>query len=383
MTRPLSAIAARELIMADGVVDRPLIFLADGTVSRVTSQAAEPAPEGTLHLPESTLTSGFLDVHVHGAGGRDVMDGTPESIGIVSRMLATHGTTRYLATTVTSTTEHTLRALESIADAIEREPNEDAARIVGIHLEGPFLSHAKRGVHLAAQLQPPSLALFDQFYEAARGNIKLMTIAPELPGALDLIRHAVARGVRVSLGHSDALAAEARAGIAAGAASATHTFNAMRGLTQREPGMLGVVLDERALYAELICDGVHTTPEAVRLWLTMKGPERAMLITDGMAATGMPDGEYMLGGMKAQVTGGVAMHDGALAGSVLTMERAVSNAQAFTGCTLATAVRLASANPAAMLGDALPPSSAADFNIFNARGNRTGTVLRGHLIQRS
>lgn len=380
MKHPLSAIAARELITADGVVDRPLIFLADGGIARVTSQAAEAAPEGTLHLPESILASGFLDVHVHGAGGRDVMDGTPESIGIVSRMLATHGTTRFLATTVTSTTEHTVRALESIADAIKREPNEDAARIVGIHLEGPFLSHAKRGVHLAAQLQPPSLELFDQFYEAARGLIKLMTIAPELPGALDLIRHAVAHGVRVSLGHSDALAAEARAGIAAGAVSATHTFNAMRGLTQREPGMLGVVLDAQELYAELICDGVHTTPEAVRLWLTMKGPERAMLITDGMAATGMPDGEYMLGGMMAQVTGGVAMHDGALAGSVLTMECAVSNVQDFTGCTLATAVRLASANPAAMLGDTLPSSSAADFNVFNARGERTGTVLRGRLL---
>ena len=205
-----------------------------------------------------------------------------------------------------------------------------------------------------------------------------MTIAPELPGALDVIAHATHLGVRVSLGHSDALADQARAGIEAGARSATHTFNAMRGLTQREPGLLGVVLDDATLYAELICDGVHTTPEAVRLWWRMKGSERGLLITDGMAATGMPDGEYMLGGLKAQVKDGVAMHEGALAGSVLTMNRAVSNVQAFTGCSLAEAVRMAARNPARMLQ--MGSESGADFNLFNEHGTLTGTILRGQLL---
>ncbi len=377
MSREVRAIAAKALITADGVIEHPLILVQDGMVARLSSLQQGEMPQGALHLPESMLSSGFFDVHVHGAGGRDVMEGSPEAIHTVARMLGKHGTSRLLATTVTASVEHTLRALESIVEVMHAPSPDDCAQVIGIHLEGPFLSHAKRGVHSPAQLQEPSIALFDRFQQAAGGNIRLMTIAPELPGALQLIAHATAQGVRVSLGHSDAVATEARAGIAAGAVSTTHTFNAMRGLTQREPGMLGVVLDAEDLYAELICDGVHTTHEAVRLWLKMKGSERALLITDGMAATGMSDGEYMLGELKAQVKDGVAMHEGALAGSVLTMDRAVANVQAFTGCSLADAVRMASRNPSAMMGE---PAQTADFNIFDEHGQRTGMILRGQLL---
>ena len=378
-TRP-RAIAAQALITADRIVRDPLILLRDGMIERVSSFDRDTLPESTLYLPHCTLSAGFLDVHVHGAGGRDVMESTPEAISTVASVLAAHGTTSFLATTVTAELDHTFRALEGIADAIEAAAADDAARIVGIHLEGPFLSHEKRGVHTAALLQQPSVALFHRFQEAARGHIRLMTVAPELPDALDMITHATSLGVRVSMGHSDANARQARAGIAAGAASATHTFNAMRGLTQREPGMLGVVLDADALYAELICDGIHTTPEAVRLWLRMKGEHRGILITDGMAATGMPDGDYLLGEMNVTVSNGVAMHEGVLAGSVLTMDRAVANVQAFTGCGLAAAVRLASRNPHAMLGDNPATDTSADFNIFNAGGARVATILRGTVL---
>jgi N-acetylglucosamine-6-phosphate deacetylase len=362
------------------VTARPLLFLEDGVVTRVTTQDATAAPSDTMQLTESTLSPGFLDVHVHGAGGRDVMEGSNEAIATVGRMLAKYGTTRFLATTVSAGIDHTLSALDGIANAIERGLGDDhSAMPIGIHLEGPFLSHEKRGVHPPEVLQKPTIELFDRFHAAARGHIQLMTVAPELPGALDLIAHATAKGVRVSLGHSNALAAEARAGIAAGGVSATHTFNAMRGLTQREPGMLGVVLDAQELYAELICDGVHTTPEAVRLWLKMKGLQRALLVTDGMAATGMPDGDYMLGEMLVMVSNGVALHEGTLAGSVLTMERAVANVQSFTGIDLPAAVRLASYNPAAMLGMGAW-GDVADFNVFNDAGAMTGTILRGRML---
>ncbi len=380
MSQEVRAISAKALITGNSIVEMPLILIEDGRVSRVASLHDQSVPEGTLTLPNCTLSAGFFDVHVHGAGGRDVMEGSAEAIGTVARVLARHGTSRFLATTVTSTIEHTLRALEGIANVIYGAAQDDSAQVIGIHLEGPFLSHSKRGVHPTQQLQPPSIELFERFNQAAYGNIRLMTIAPELPGALELIRHATALGVRVSLGHSDALAAEAREGIAAGAVSTTHTFNAMRGLTQREPGMLGVVLDADELFAELICDGVHTTPEAVRLWLRMKGLERGILVTDGMAATGMPDGEYLLGDLRVQVRDGVAMHDGALAGSVLTMDRAIANVQAFTGCALADAVRMASRNPTMMMDTIARGSSAADFNIFNEDGKRTGSILRGRLL---
>ena len=379
MSKTHAAIAAKTLITAEGVLQRPLILLEGERVSRVTTQLETPAPPDALYLPESTLCAGFLDVHVHGAGGSDVMHGSADAIATVARMLARHGTTRFLATTVTAPIDRILAALNVIADAIEGTPAEVGAAPVGIHLEGPFLSHEKRGVHPTALLQPASIELFDRFYDAARGHIRLMTIAPELPGALELIAHAVSRGVRVSLGHSDAIANETRAGIAAGAVSATHTFNAMRPLGHREPGMLGVVLDAEALYAELICDGIHTTPEAVRLWLRMKGLEHAMLVTDGMAATGMGDGNYLLGDLKVVVANGVCMSDGVLAGSVLTMDRAVRNVRAFTGIDLPAAVRLASRNPEAMLGLSAAHGF-SDFNVYNDAGEMTGTILRGQLM---
>ncbi len=378
MTGAVKAIAARALITDDAIIQQPLILLEGERIARVTTQNAENAPAGTLQLLDSTLAAGFVDVHVHGAGGRDVMEGTSESVGAVARVLARHGTTRFLATTVTASVDRTLAALDVIADVIDGPSKDGCAVPVGIHLEGPFLSHSKRGVHPAADLQPPSIPLFDRLYEAARGHVRLITIAPEVPGALNLIAHAVSRGVRVSLGHSDALAVEAWAGIAAGATSATHTFNAMRLFTQREPGMLGVVLDSDTLYAELICDGVHTTPEAVRLWLRMKGAERAILVTDGLAAMGMPDGSYTLGEMQVDVVNGVCRSSGVLAGSVLTMDRAVANVQAFTGIDLPGAVRLGSRNPARMLG--LDTGGLADFNIFDNAGLLTGTILRGHLL---
>lgn len=376
-TRP-KAIAAKALITADSIVHDPVLILDDGKVQRVTTLEQEALPDDILYLPHYTLGAGFFDVHVHGAGGRDVMEG-PEAINIVSRTLARYGTTQFLATTVTAEIDLTLHALERIADAIESPPEEACAQITGIHLEGPFLSHEKRGTHEPHLLQKPSIALFDRFQQAARGHIKLMTVAPELPEALGMIEHASKSGVCISIGHSDAVAAQAQAGIDAGAVSATHTFNAMRGLTQREPGMLGVVLDRKGLYAELICDGVHTTPEAVRLWFRMKGEEHAMLITDGMAATGMSDGEYLLGSMKVIVTNGVAMYNGVLAGSTLTMDRAVANVQAFTGCSLAAAVRMASRNPGNMLRTSISQTT-ANFNIFDETGKRIGTILRGEVL---
>jgi N-acetylglucosamine-6-phosphate deacetylase len=178
----------------------------------------------------------------------------------------------------------------------------------------------------------------------------MMTLAPELPGAPELAAHAIARGVRISMGHSFATAAETRALIAAGAVSATHTFNAMRPLDHREPGILGTVLTDDTIYADMICDGVHTARETIKLWARAKGPERAILITDAMSATGMPDGEYQLGGFAVQVANGRAMAGGVLAGSVLTLDRALANFIEITGTPLEQALRLLTVNPATMTG---------------------------------
>jgi N-acetylglucosamine-6-phosphate deacetylase len=290
---------------------------------------------------------------------------------------------------VTGPIDPTLRALETLADVIECARGQESlvpvAVPVGVHLEGPFVSHAKRGVHPDASIREPNVELFDRFQQAARGNIRLMTLAPELPHALELIEHVTAAGVRVTIGHSMATSAETLAAIAAGATSSTHLFNAMRALDHREPGIVGTILDREDVYAEAICDGVHVNPAIIRLWLKVKGEERAILMTDGMAATGMPNGTYMLGDFAVVVKDGVCLLGDTLAGSVLTMDQAVANVQRFTGASLGTAVRLASRNPARMMGMShlteMAPGTPANFNIFDEAGDLTGSIFHGRLIE--
>jgi N-acetylglucosamine-6-phosphate deacetylase len=363
-------------------VARPFVVLEEGVLVAVGSQLESELPRDArrLDFAGATLAPSFFDVHIHGAAGHDVMEATPEAFLRVGRMLAAHGTGKYLATTVTAAVDQTLLALEGIARSIDAPAEGPVARPVGIHLEGPFLSHSKRGVHPPEKLLEPSIELFDRFCAAANGHVKLMTIAPELPGAVELIAHARTRGVSISIGHSNANAAETRRAIAAGAANATHTFNAMRPLDHREPGILGVVLAEDAIFSELICDGVHTCAEIVRIWWKAKGAERALLVTDAMSAAGMPDGRYMLGGFPVEVSGGKATAHGVLAGSVLTLDRALANFLAFTGASLDDGLNLLTRNPAAMTGIDVAPLTlgvAANLVAVNGEGKLLASVVNG------
>ena len=373
----LTTLTARRLLTDNGEIEYPVLTIEDGRIVQIESSA----PNGAT----GTLTAPFFDIHVHGARSYDFMAATLAEIAEVGRFLAGRGVGHYLPTTVTGPMDTTLRALESLANAIEEGQSGgfDEARAipVGVHLEGPFVSHIKRGVHPAACILEPSVELFDRFQEVARGHIRLMTLAPELPHALELIEHATSRGVRVTMGHSNATSAETLEAIAAGASSSTHLFNAMRPLDHREPGILGAVLDREDVYAEAICDGVHVDPAIIRLWLKAKGEERAILVTDGMSATGMPDGTYMLGDFQVEVKNGVCLSEGTLAGSVLTMDKAVANLRRFTGSSLGVAVRLASRNPARMLGmehlTDVKTGSAANFNLYDDAGNRAGSIFHG------
>ena len=379
----MKKLAAKCLATPSGVVAYPVVTMEAGRIVQITTRSAEPAAHIDYDFPDATLTSGFLDIHFHGIAGEDVMHASPEGFRKIARTLASAGVTRFLPTTVTASLDITLRALERMADFICAEATPDAAQAVGIHIEGPFLSHAKRGMHPAEHLLPPSPQILDRLWQAARGQIRLMTIAPELPGALQTIAHATALGIRCSIGHSMATRAQALAAIQAGAVSATHTFNAMRPLDHREPGILGVVLDRDDLYADLICDGYHVAPEAVSLWIRAKGPERAILITDCLSAAGMPDGTYLAGDTPVHVRGDACVTDsGVIAGSVITLDRAVANLCRITRTTLDVAVRLASTNPRAMLGfpPELVPGAPADFNIYDTHGIRRRTMLRGYLL---
>jgi N-acetylglucosamine-6-phosphate deacetylase len=382
-----SLLTASTLLLPDSVIKDAWLLTEDGTI-RSFGTCGDGLPQHNQHhdLPGALLAPAMLDIHVHGAANHDVMEGTAEGVSHVTRFLATRGVGAFLPTTVTAPVDDTLRALEGLATLIENPGSIGGATPLGVHLEGPFLSHAKRGVHPPEYLQAPSVELFDRFWQAARGTVRLITIAPELPGALELIAHATSLGVRVSLGHSDATAVQARAGIAAGGVSATHTYNAMRGLEHREPGILGVVLDDENLYAEIIADGKHVDPVAVRIFWREKGAARAILITDGLSATGMPEGHYTLGGFDVEVRGGVGMHNGIVAGSVLTMDRAVSNFASFTHAPLSTVTRLASANPAAMIGcadsyGAIIPGRRADIIALSPEGRLVATCIAGHFAR--
>jgi N-acetylglucosamine-6-phosphate deacetylase len=387
MVRELTAITARRLCDGSRLVDHPIVAVEGGRIVSISTRDAGSVPPGArvVDFPNATLVPAFFDIHIHGAAGHDAMEATPEALAAMGRFLASRGTASFLATTVTAPLDITLRAVSGLARLIAQPPAGNAARPQGIHLEGPFLSHLKRGVHTAEHLLAPDIAVFDKIFEAAEGQVRLMTLAPELPGAAELTAHASARGVRVSLGHSSATAAETRAAIAAGAVSATHTFNAMRALDRREPGILGAVLADDSLFAELICDGIHSAPEITKIWWRAKGPQRAILVSDAMSATGMPDGEYQLGGLTVQVANGRAMSGGVLAGSVLTLDRALQNFLAFSGAPLDQGLRLLTTNPAQLTGlsaeaGSLTVGGAANLVAVGPDGTLAASFLNGRLV---
>jgi N-acetylglucosamine-6-phosphate deacetylase len=383
----IGTIAARRLISSGGVVEYPLVSVDDGRVSRIDSLSAKDHEHvaATHRFPEATLVPAYVDIHVHGCAGHDVMEATPDALRAIGSYLAGRGVGAYFPTTVTSPKEDTMSSLAGLAREIRRNAETEyrGATPLGIHLEGPFLSHSKRGVHTDSLLESPSIELFDRFWQAAEGMICLMTIAPELPGATELIAHATALGVRCSMGHSDAKVCEAELAYVAGARSATHTFNAMRALDHREPGLAAYVLDKRSLFAEIICDGIHVDPMMVRLFIKAKDEDHIILVTDGMSATGMPDGIYMLGEMEVEVRDGRCTSNGTLAGSVLTLDRGVQNLMEFTGASLNTAVAAASRNPSRLMGieedwGALNVGGRANITVLSSSAEVVQTFLAGH-----
>lgn len=384
-----SVIQARELFTPIERVERPLLFLEDGVVVSVSSSDSREIPRGVpvVDLGDSTLAPGFIDMHIHGGAGHDVMEGSADALPAVEKLLCQHGVTTYFPTTVTAPVDQTLAALERLADAIEKNGEvggDGRAKPAGIHLEGPFISHLRRGVHPSADLLPPTLETFERFWQASRGHIKVLTIAPELEGARRVIEEATRRGVCVSMGHSDADLPAAQAGVAAGVRHATHMFNAMRPLGHRDPGILGEALMDERLSAEIIADGIHVDPLIVSLFLRVKGAEAAVLVTDATAATGMPDGRYRLGSLEVDVEDGKCLVNGKLAGSVLTMDKAVRNVVKFANWDLQRAVRLATLNPARTTrlpakAGMLVPGAVADIVALSPKGDVLQTIVRGQI----
>jgi N-acetylglucosamine-6-phosphate deacetylase len=337
-------------------------------------EAVEPLPEA----PQRYLLPGCIDLHVHGGGGADCMDGE-EAIRQMARFHAQNGTTALLATTVTAPLSDIEAALVGIRAVIER-PEPGGARVLGVHLEGPFINPNKLGAQPSYAI-PPDLELMRHWMSLA--PIKVVTLAPELPGALELIRFLAGQGVRVQVGHTLATYDQALRALEAGVASFTHCFNAMTPLHHREPGVAGLVL-ERARWAEFITDGLHVHPATVRAaWKAIPEP---YAVTDAVAAAGMPEGPYHMGRHRVIKRGeGVYLEDGrTLAGSILTTQQAIRNLVDW-GYSLSQAVRATSATPAAYLGLAerghLRVGACADILVLNVNLEVEEVYVQGQRIQ--
>jgi N-acetylglucosamine-6-phosphate deacetylase len=344
-----------------------------------------PGKASLIDFGDAVLAPGFVDIHMHGGAGLDVMRAASSDLPRLGKFLTTHGVTGYFPTTVAAPLDATCAALGRLADAIEAtatHSNSVQARPLGIHLEGPFLSHKRRGVHPPENLVAPTIEIFERLWQAARGHVRMLTIAPEITGAMEVIAEAARRKVCVSIGHSDAEMPIAQDAVKAGARHATHTFNAMRPLDHRDPGIIGEVLTDDRLTADIIVDGIHVAPPIVKLFLLAKGREHAVLITDAISATGMPDGRYLLGPIEVDVKDGKCTSNGSLAGSVLTMDRAVRNVTQFSNWSLRDAVRAATLNPAQAVGlsshqGVLAAGAEANFTVLSGAGEVLKTIVRG------
>lgn len=414
------ALTAKRLITPTESIDHAVVVIDDGRIVRVgkCDELEIPGNAERHDFPDSVIAPGFIDIHIHGGAGHDVMEASDSGLEKISRHLAKTGVTSFCPTTVTASNDATLKAVEHLGRAIQNQ-SLPGAQPIGIHLEGPFISTAKCGVHPLAEIKDPSIDLLERFWQASGGTIKIVTLAPELPGAVDFTKHCVAKKIVVSLGHSNADAAATKACIDAGASHATHTFNAMRALDHREPGILGVVLSDDRVSADIIVDGVHVAPEIVDTFFRAKPAGKAALITDAISATGMPDGKYKLGGIEVDVSGNRAMHNGRLAGSVLTLDRAVRNVinlledrarktprsteirwvpgmqeeyeksqhhwhQVDAQCRLQSAIRLATLNPAKVVGSGgkgrISERGRADLVVLSGSGDVIATIACGKFI---
>lgn len=374
MTGP--AFRAARIVAADADIgDATLMLRGD----RIADIATAPG----LDLGDVTIIPGLIDMHIHGREERDVMDADPAALQVISRSLARHGVTGFLATTVTSSWERTLAALRVIGttdgDAL------DGARMLGAYSEGSFFNARHKGAHNAAFFIEPTPALLDEMLAATAGKLKVLALAPEIPGAMETLRHAAARGVKVMIGHTDASYDQTRAALAAGGAGGVHVFNGMRGIHHREPGCAGAVLLEPAM-VEVIADGVHLHPAILSLVTRLKRTDEIVLISDCMCAGGLDDGRYRLGEMDVVVEHGVVRTEaGGLAGSTLTLDRAVARMARATGLMFRDAVHMASRSPAGFLGldadiGSLAPGKRADCAVIDRDGHVRATLVGGRPV---
>lgn len=371
----------------NGEITDGFIYVANGIIVETGFQCDLPSlADGTevIQLPETSMVvPGFIDVHIHGAGGADTMDGTLESLNTIASILPAEGTTSFLATTITQEQEAIFTALKTAGNYIASHNQPGKAEVLGLHLEGPFINEARKGAQPAGHIITPDIRMFAQMQQASGDHIRLVTLAPEVENGLEFISYLTEHGVIASVGHSDATHSKMAEAVKAGATHVTHLFNGMRGMHHRDPGVAGAALLFNELMVEMIADGIHVAPEMIDLALRAKGTDGVILITDSMRAKCLKSGTYDLGGQAVKVHDGKAvLADGTLAGSILKMKDSVKNMMNFTGIALEEAVKLASENPARQLGifdrkGSISKGKDADLVILDKNVDVVMTLCRG------
>lgn len=342
----------------------------------------------SLFETDGVVLPGFIDEHIHGAGGADAMDGSVEALQTVSEYLAREGTTGFLATTMTQSPENITKALNAVKE-IRTNGEYKGAEVLGVHLEGPFISPKHVGAQPLEYVAVPSAEVFDKYNEAAGNSIRIVTLAPEVDGGLELIRHLSKVGVVASVGHTGGKYSDVVKAVEAGATNVTHTYNAQTGLHHREAGVVGAAMLLDELNCEMICDTIHVSVPAIKLVIKNKPSDKYTLITDAMRAKGMPDGLSELGGQEVFVKNGEArLKDGTLAGSVLKMNVAIKNLVEKVGVPFTKAVDFATYNPAkniGVLGDrgTIEVGKRADFTVLDGDFNVLYTVVGGKVVYKA
>lgn len=323
-------------------IEKGSVLIKDGKIAEINPTNLQD--EEVLDAQGLYLAPGFIDVHIHGAGGHDTMDGTFEAINEISKVIVQRGTTSFTPTTMTMSAEDIVKSMSAIKKA--KENGTHGANVLGAHLEGPFISLSAIGAQNPNFLLEPSIENFKKIVGDYEDAVVSLTLAPEVDGAKELIRYLTSKNIVASIGHTKATYEEAMEGIKCGCSHSTHLFNAMSGFTHRAPGVVGAIFDSE-ITAETISDGIHIAYPSLRVAYKNKGTDKTLLVTDAMMACCMPDGKYSLGGQDVVVENGAArLLNGALAGSVLTLDNAVRNVFQNTDYPLNEVVKMASYNPA-------------------------------------
>lgn len=329
------------------------------------------------------LSPGFIDIHNHGNSGYDFMDSTKEAIDSIGKYHLQNGVTSYLGTVLTQSYENIIEAVKNIANY---ENKENSSQILGIHLEGPFFSHSKKGAQPDKFIRDPDISFIKELIKISDNKLKMVSIAPEKDGSLELIRYLKEKNVEVSMAHSNATYEESMKGINNGATISTHLYNGMRSFNHREPGIIGASLTDDRVYCELICDRIHLHDAAIKLALKAKGADKIILVSDAMRAAGLKDGEFELGGQKVMVINGEArLSDGSLAGSTLNLYKAVYNMVKFLHVPIHEAVKMASLSPARAIGvhgnkGSIEVGKDADMLLLDDNVNISCVIKGGNVI---